>query len=232
MVTQWSRWTGGSWVNHWGTLGRRASWAGTSASFSRSAPLLRSSSWWFVAAAVGSWRLMAWVPRCKSCNDKITGWVTYHEEEGEIFVAYCYSCTDRDPATNSEDGKADWTLRIRCDGWLADGEQCGECWQSCRTRGSSAHMKCLKWFGWGKSRKRLWYCPKHTREKLGVQDRAGTECDCCKKYPDAADVPERANPLLALPPARLAQGLPLPGPLQAPPPRQSGWSAARLQRLD
>ena len=147
---------------------------------------------------MGSWRLMAWVPRCKSCNDKITGWVTYHEEEGDRCVAYCYSCTDRDPATKSEDGKADWTLRIRCDVWLSDEEQCGECWQSCRTRGSSAHVKCIKWFGWGKSRKRLWYCPKHTREKLGVQERAGTECDCCKKYPDAADVPERADPLLAL----------------------------------
>ena len=78
-------------------------------------------------------RLMAWVPRCKSCRYKITGWVTYHDEEGDRFVAYCYSCTDQDPATNSEDGKADWTLRVRCDAW-----------QNCRTIRSSAHVKCLK----------------------------------------------------------------------------------------
>ena len=175
---------------------------------------------------------------CRVCGDKIYGWITYHEEWLEDghhpYVAYCYECTSHDVAMTTELKKMPWTLRVRCAHWANQSDpfsRCNECWQSCRTRGSSAHVKCIKWFGWGKSRKRLWYCPKHTRRKLGAQERAGTECDCCKKYPGAADVPERADPLLALPPARLAQGLPLPAPLQAPPPRQSGWSAARRQRL-
>ena len=52
-----------------------------------------------------------------------------------------------DPMTYDEDGKDNWTLRVRCKHLLPDWAQCTNIWQSCRGTGSSSHVKCLNWWG-------------------------------------------------------------------------------------
>ena len=85
-------------------------------------------------------------------------------------VAYCSRCTDQDVATNYSDTKAEWTMRFRCVFWNSDEEQCEKCWQSCRMKGTAPHVRCIKWFGWGKSCQRRWYCPEHAWDTLGMAD--------------------------------------------------------------
>ena len=47
-----------------------------------------------------------------------TGWVTYYGRDGKIFVAYCHTCRDQDPATVSRDRESDWTLEADGDVWF------------------------------------------------------------------------------------------------------------------
>ena len=47
-----------------------------------------------------------------------TGWVTYYGRDGKIFVAYCHTCSDQDPATVSRDRESDWTLEADGDVWF------------------------------------------------------------------------------------------------------------------
>ena len=54
-----------------------------------------------------------------SGTDKSTGWVRHYERNGQRFVAYCRSCSDRDPAIVSEDGEGDWMFQLESgDVWI------------------------------------------------------------------------------------------------------------------
>ena len=95
---------------------------------------------------------------CKECGDEIQGWITYHREGNNDFVAYCYACTNEDPANTTERKKKEkWTERVRCSAGLWDKKtwgliwQCNQCWQRCRIEGGAPNQ-CLRYWGWGKSR--------------------------------------------------------------------------------
>ena len=54
-----------------------------------------------------------------SDTDNSTGWVRHYERNGQRFVAYCRSCSDRDPAIVSEDGEGDWMFQLESgDVWI------------------------------------------------------------------------------------------------------------------
>ena len=54
-----------------------------------------------------------------SDTNNSTGWVRHYERNGPRFVAYCRSCSDRDPAIVSEDGEGDWLYKAESgDVWI------------------------------------------------------------------------------------------------------------------
>ena len=135
---------------------------------------------------------------CKVCEKPIFGWVTYHEEwienRCDSYVAYCYECTNHDPAMTSKEKGAPWTLRVRCAHWADQSDpssRCTNCWQSCRIEGG-ATSHCLRHWGWGKSvNKPNWYCRQHVKTELGDQKPPDPYCKCPERWPwkDTPNVP-------------------------------------------
>ena len=133
-----------------------------------------------------------WKVACKECGDPIDGWITYHREGNNDYTAYCHACTDKDPANKMDRNgvfrrKEKWTERVRCASCSGgkDGEpmiRCNECCQSCRLEGGSP-VHCLRYWGWGKSKGKKWYCPRHTKERLTDQPLADPACDCPERWP-------------------------------------------------
>ena len=129
--------------------------------------------------------------QCRDCRKIINDWVTFRQDGDDRFVAYCFECDHEDPKEFDDKGREVWTLRVRCQNWdnKGRGPQCERTGQSCRTIGSSAHQKCLKWWGWHKSHRRVWYCPEHA-EALRPPPRERTECDCSSLDPDPTPAPD------------------------------------------
>ncbi|MDA8583254.1 hypothetical protein N9L68_03450 [bacterium] len=143
-----------------------------------------------------------WEAKCKGCQNIINHWATFREEEGEDgWVAYCFKCDHEDLNMLDDKGREHWTLRVRCQHWegAGRGPQCERTWQSCRTIGSASHQKCLKWWGWHKSCRRLWYCPEHART-LDPPPREEMECDCSRRFPDPTPAPAPPDVTPPVPP--------------------------------
>ena len=124
--------------------------------------------------------------QCNGCGGAIRGWITYHKENDDpVAVAYCYLCTDQDPAIFYERPREAWTLRIRCQSFEQNGQRCKECTQSCRVPGNGPPL-CVRHWGW-QSQRRVWYCPRHAAENLSEPRRAPAQCDCGRLKPVAED---------------------------------------------